>query len=113
MGWNLLHAAWPVLGGLGGWLLARELLDDDAPAGSALIAAAACATGPYLLATPWLGRTEILPGAAWPLTYVAKLTTKQKRIIVAPLFADQPRVFKLRRMRWSVGILVMRALPIE
>jgi hypothetical protein len=68
LGWNLVHAAWPLLGGLGGYLLARRLLGArEGAAAGALMAGLACATGPYLLATPWLGRSELLPGAAWPL----------------------------------------------
>jgi hypothetical protein len=68
LGWNLVHVAWSVLGGLGGWLLARRQLGSGRDAEvAALIAAFACATAPYLMATPWLGRSEMLPGAAWPL----------------------------------------------
>lgn len=71
LGYNLVHLGWPVVGGVGGWLLARRLLlatgiaRDLAPA--SLLAAFACATAPYLLATPSLGRSELLPGVAWPL----------------------------------------------
>ena len=67
-GWTLLHAAWPVVGGIGGWLMARALLGDrpGAPLGR-LVAALACATAPWLLSTPWLGRTEYLPAALYPL----------------------------------------------
>ncbi len=68
LGWNLAHFAWPVLGGLGGWLLARDLVGrepENAPA--RLFSALACATGPYLLSTPWLGRTEYLPATLWAL----------------------------------------------
>lgn len=66
LGFAAVHAAWTILAGLGGWLLCRRLLrtHPQAPA-AALLAAAACATTPMLMASPWLGRTELLPGAAW------------------------------------------------
>ncbi len=68
LGFAAVHAAWTILAGLGGWLLARRLLGSH-PQGrwGALVAAAACATAPMLMASPWLGRTELLPGAAWGL----------------------------------------------
>jgi hypothetical protein len=68
LGFATVHAAWTVLAGLGGWLLARRLLGEHPQAPLAtLLAAAACATAPMLMASPWLGRTELLPGAAWGL----------------------------------------------
>ncbi len=68
LGFAAVHAAWTALAGLGGWLLARRLLGSHPDAGlAALLAAAACATTPMLMASPWLGRTELLPGAAWGL----------------------------------------------
>ncbi len=68
LGFSAGHAAWTVLAGLGGWLLVRRLLVAHPQAATAaLLAAAACATAPMLMASPWLGRTELLPGAAWGL----------------------------------------------
>ncbi len=68
LGWNLLHVAWPVVGGLGAWLLSGRLLGAREGAAEArLVAAFAGAAGPTLLATPWLGRSELLPGVMWPL----------------------------------------------
>jgi len=68
LGFTAVHAAWTVLAGLGGWLLVRRLLGPHPQAPwTALVAAAACATTPMLMASPWLGRTELLPGAAWGL----------------------------------------------
>jgi hypothetical protein len=68
LGFNAVHTGWTVLGGLGGWLLARRLLGGHPEAPwAALLAAAGCATAPMLMASPWLGRTELLPGAAWGL----------------------------------------------
>lgn len=68
LGWNLLHVVWPVVGGLGSWLLVRRLLGErDGAVEGALVAAFAGAAGPMLLATPWLGRSELLPGVMWPL----------------------------------------------
>ncbi len=68
LGYNLVHAAWVALAGVGGWLLSRRLLQNHSQrALAALTAALICATAPYLSASPYLGRTELLPGAAWPL----------------------------------------------
>ena len=68
LGFAAVHAAWTGLAGLGGWLLSRRLLGAHPQAPSAaLLVAAACATAPMLMASPWLGRTELLPGAAWGL----------------------------------------------
>lgn len=74
-GWTALHAVWPVVGALGGWVLAGDLLGptpDHASQARAhraarLLAALGCATAPYLVNTPWLGRTEYLPASLWPL----------------------------------------------
>lgn len=67
-GYNLVHAGWAALGALGAWRLTRTLL-GDAPyaAEAALLAGFAGGSAPYLLATPWLGRTELLPGVGWAL----------------------------------------------
>ncbi|MCP4804476.1 MAG: hypothetical protein GY913_20665 [Proteobacteria bacterium] len=59
LGYNLVHVGWTLIGGFGTWLLARRLVGPGLPA---LFAAFAVATTPYLLATPYLGRTEFLPG---------------------------------------------------
>jgi hypothetical protein len=68
LGFSAVHAAWTLLAGLGGWLLCRRLLGHHPAAGeAALLAALACATTPMLMASPWLGRSELLPGAAWGL----------------------------------------------
>ena len=68
VGFAAVHVGWTALAGLGGWLLVRRLLAGHPQAGAAaLIGAAACATAPMLMASPWLGRTELLPGAAWGL----------------------------------------------
>ncbi|HJN76146.1 MAG TPA: hypothetical protein QGF58_19615 [Myxococcota bacterium] len=64
LGYNLVHVAWTVIGGLGGWLLGRRIAGPGLPA---LFVAFAVATTPYLLATPYLGRTEMLPGMGLPL----------------------------------------------
>ena len=68
LGFSAVHAGWTVLAGLGGWLLCRRLLSEHPQREwAALLAASACATAPMLMASPWLGRTELLPGAAWGL----------------------------------------------
>jgi len=81
-GYNLVHVSWTLLAGLGGWLLCRRLLASHTErAWAALLAAAACATAPYLMATPYLGRTELLPGAAWALHlwWLHRALTPRKR----------------------------------
>lgn len=67
-GFNAVFLGWTLVAGLGGWLLCRRLLMGHPQVGpTALLVALACATAPALVAGPVLGRTEILPGAAWPL----------------------------------------------
>jgi hypothetical protein len=68
VGYNLVHAGWAALGALGAWRLARTLLGERPYAvEAALLAGFAGGSAPYLLATPWLGRTELLPGVGWAL----------------------------------------------
>ncbi|MDP6934585.1 MAG: hypothetical protein QGG40_16805, partial [Myxococcota bacterium] len=64
LGWNGLYAITCVLAGLGGWLLARRMLED--PMGAA-VAAAVMASTPCLLTHALSGRTEYLAGAWYPL----------------------------------------------
>ncbi len=68
LGWNALLLSAPLLAAFGCYRLARRVggADDTTPWAAALLGA--CVAGsPYLLGTPWLGRSELLPSVLWPL----------------------------------------------
>lgn len=64
LAWNALHLVTVLLAGLGGWRLARRLVQDPV---AAVVSTAICAASPYLMASATLGRSEYLAGAWWPL----------------------------------------------
>lgn len=67
LGWNALHLSAPLIATWGCWRLARRMLPDDAHAPwAAAVLGLAFAASPYLLATPSLGRSELLPAVLWP-----------------------------------------------
>lgn len=67
LGWNGLHLAASLLASWGCWRLGRRLLGPGAQPWALAALGAAFAASPYLLGTPQLGRSEMLPAVLWPL----------------------------------------------
>lgn len=66
-GWNLLHAAVPIIGAMGVWQLTRRLLGDHpSRPWAAMLGALVFVVSPYFLLYPQMGRTEYLPAVLFP-----------------------------------------------
>lgn len=67
LGWNLLHAAAPLVGAWSAWRLSRRLLGDHpALPWAAMLGALALVASPYFLLQPQIGRSEYLPALLYP-----------------------------------------------
>jgi len=68
LAWNFTHAAWPLIGALGSYLLARRVAGrGPALPWAALVATAATVACPFFLVYHQQGRTEYLPALLYPL----------------------------------------------